>query len=69
MAKFNEIRVGSILTGNPTIGNHQLEAGIVLRMVSVLPGGAERSGSVDIYWFRSKKTDWEYPEYLTLVLP
>ena len=59
MATLKEIRVGSIVYSGTTSTSR---TGIVLHLAPVRPRTA------DIYWFKYKRTDWEYIDYLEVLV-
>jgi len=64
MARQKEIRVGSIVYSAAAARSW---TGIVLAYPSRLEDHAAMP-AVDIYWFKYKLTDWEYIDYLDVLV-
>jgi len=60
MATQKEIRVGSIVYSGTTSTSR---TGIVLHLAR-----PRSPRTADIYWFKYKRTDWEYIDYLEVLV-
>jgi len=68
MATQEEIKVGSIVS--VSLLDVRASAGIVVAYPGRprRPAAPRRAARADVYWFKSKLTDWEYISYLEVLV-